>query len=174
MPRKVRCFVSRIWRPSAPALVDARRSGIVLAGTFTETEEGTFPAGDIPGEILERVCQYMYYKLKYRNTPPDQIPEFHIPHRHGACHAAPSSVTGGPHLRANGLRKSDGAAGHVVAVRRILGRASSTLFYACSPSTSDGRQLSRHLDSPTLLPCRQEAMAAYSSPRRPRLAPAGD
>lgn len=58
------------------------KASLSSAGTFTETEEGTFPAGDIPGEILERVCQYMYYKLKYRNTPPDQIPEFHIPHRH--------------------------------------------------------------------------------------------
>lgn len=54
-----------------------------VAGTFTETKEDVFST-DISGDVLERVCQYMYYKLRYRNTPANQVPEFKIPQQQGA------------------------------------------------------------------------------------------
>lgn len=39
-------------------------------GTFTETDQGEIKFPEIPGRVLERVCQYFYYKLKYQHAPP--------------------------------------------------------------------------------------------------------
>ena len=37
------------------------------AGSFTETELGEIKFPDISAPVLEKVCQYFYYKLKYMN-----------------------------------------------------------------------------------------------------------
>ena len=36
-------------------------------GNFTETELGEVKFPEIPAPILEKVCQYFYYKLRYQN-----------------------------------------------------------------------------------------------------------
>lgn len=37
-------------------------------GSFTETELGEVKFPEIPTPILEKVCQYFYYKLRYQNS----------------------------------------------------------------------------------------------------------
>lgn len=39
-------------------------------GTFTETDQGEIKFPEIPGRVLEKVCQYFYYKLKYQHANP--------------------------------------------------------------------------------------------------------
>jgi hypothetical protein len=50
-----------------------------LAGGFAEAElrRVTFP--EIPGAVLEKVCEYMHYKLQYAATPAKAIPDFGLP-----------------------------------------------------------------------------------------------
>mmetsp|Transcript_26462 Transcript_26462/g.86783 ORF Transcript_26462/g.86783 Transcript_26462/m.86783 type:complete len:101 (-) Transcript_26462:622-924(-) len=43
-------------------------------GSFTETELGEIKFPEITTEILEKVCQYMYFKLRYNGS--QVIPEF--------------------------------------------------------------------------------------------------
>ncbi len=38
-----------------------------VAGNFTETEQGEVRFPEISAPILEKVCQYFYYKLRYQN-----------------------------------------------------------------------------------------------------------
>jgi elongin-C len=38
------------------------------AGTFTESAKGEVRFPEISTPILERVCQYFYYKLRYQNS----------------------------------------------------------------------------------------------------------
>ncbi len=38
------------------------------AGSFTETELGEVKFPEISTQILEKVCQYFYYKLRYQNS----------------------------------------------------------------------------------------------------------
>merc|ERR1711934_1351189 len=46
-------------------------------GMFVESSgEITFP--EIPAVVLEKVCQYFHYKLKFTNSTQPQIPEFMI------------------------------------------------------------------------------------------------
>merc|ERR1712070_1049875 len=46
-------------------------------GMFVEASgEIMFP--EIKADVLEKVCQYMHYKLKYTNSTQPQIPEFEI------------------------------------------------------------------------------------------------
>ncbi len=40
----------------------------VPAGSFTETELGEVKFPEISTPILEKVCQYFYYKLRYQNS----------------------------------------------------------------------------------------------------------
>eukprot|EP01023_Acetabularia_acetabulum_P013215 TRINITY_DN1631_c0_g1_i2.p5 TRINITY_DN1631_c0_g1~~TRINITY_DN1631_c0_g1_i2.p5 ORF type:complete len:119 (-),score=4.49 TRINITY_DN1631_c0_g1_i2:1165-1521(-) len=47
-------------------------------GTFMETEQGEVNLPSIRGVVLERICQYFYYKLKYQNSSAKDIPEFQI------------------------------------------------------------------------------------------------
>ena len=77
-------------------------SHIVFAGGFAESETNKVKFPEISAAILERVCQYFYYKLRYQNTcagcmlvcwpasqlhadcfrccrPTKQIPEFPLP-----------------------------------------------------------------------------------------------
>ncbi|KAL6771758.1 hypothetical protein ACKKBG_A27710 [Auxenochlorella protothecoides x Auxenochlorella symbiontica] len=42
----------------------------------SETNQITFPG--ISGAVLERLCQYCYYKVKYLHTPSTAIPEFKV------------------------------------------------------------------------------------------------
>lgn len=37
-------------------------------GTFTSTEQGKVDLKQIPAHVLERVCQYFYYKLEHQNS----------------------------------------------------------------------------------------------------------
>jgi transcription elongation factor B subunit 1 len=48
----------------------------MLEGQFAESRgEIRFP--EIPGHILEKVVQYLYYKVRYTNTP-QRVPNFNI------------------------------------------------------------------------------------------------
>eukprot|EP00004_Rigifila_ramosa_P028799 TRINITY_DN989_c0_g1_i1.p1 TRINITY_DN989_c0_g1~~TRINITY_DN989_c0_g1_i1.p1 ORF type:complete len:104 (+),score=27.28 TRINITY_DN989_c0_g1_i1:35-346(+) len=42
--------------------------------SFTENQKGEIHFREIRGAVLEKVCEYFYYKLKYENTP--DHPEF--------------------------------------------------------------------------------------------------
>lgn len=42
----------------------------------TETNEIRFPS--ITSAVLERVCQYFYYKLRYMNKASASIPDFKV------------------------------------------------------------------------------------------------
>eukprot|EP00892_Ulva_mutabilis_P002643 jgi/Ulvmu1/1237/UM109_0035.1 len=46
-------------------------------GSFTETEHGEVTFSDITTPVLERVCQYFYYKMLNQN-PSTSLPEFQI------------------------------------------------------------------------------------------------
>ena len=46
-------------------------------GSFTESELGEIRFPEISTPILEKVCQYFYYKLRYTNSTHD-IPPFDI------------------------------------------------------------------------------------------------
>jgi hypothetical protein len=43
------------------------RCGSVLAGNFTETALGEISFPEISAPILEKICEYFYYKLRYQN-----------------------------------------------------------------------------------------------------------
>jgi len=44
-----------------------------------ETERGEIRFPEISGEILEKVCQYMYYKRRHQFEPQRNVPPFDIP-----------------------------------------------------------------------------------------------
>ncbi|KAI8999301.1 hypothetical protein HDU85_006085 [Gaertneriomyces sp. JEL0708] len=46
-------------------------------GQFTESVQNTVNFRDIKAVILEKVCKYLYYKVRYTNST-SQIPEFAI------------------------------------------------------------------------------------------------
>ncbi|KAJ3331314.1 hypothetical protein HDU76_003496 [Blyttiomyces sp. JEL0837] len=46
-------------------------------GQFTESVQNEVTFRDIKAIILEKVCKYLYYKVKYTNTT-QEIPEFNI------------------------------------------------------------------------------------------------
>ena len=50
----------------------------IREGKFTEEVEGKINFEDISSQILEKVIQYFYFKLKYTNRTSEEIPEFHI------------------------------------------------------------------------------------------------
>lgn len=39
-----------------------------LAGSFTETELGEVKFPEISTPVLEKVCQYFYFKLRHQNS----------------------------------------------------------------------------------------------------------
>jgi len=47
-------------------------------GSFTETELGEVRFPEITAPILEKVCQYFYYKLQFQNSTSASIPEFKV------------------------------------------------------------------------------------------------
>jgi len=51
-------------------------------GDFVEREKGVIHFKEISTPILEKVCQYFYFKLRYQNTPTKSIPEFEVPPEH--------------------------------------------------------------------------------------------
>ena len=54
------------------------KSMMTSSGGFSErsSDKITFP--EISGKILEKVCQYFYYKLQYTDSR-EAIPEFKVP-----------------------------------------------------------------------------------------------
>mmetsp|Transcript_34197 Transcript_34197/g.61670 ORF Transcript_34197/g.61670 Transcript_34197/m.61670 type:complete len:101 (-) Transcript_34197:775-1077(-) len=52
------------------------RNMLSSQGSFTETELGEVKFPEISTPILEKVCQYFYYKLKYQNSTTKSIPDF--------------------------------------------------------------------------------------------------
>ena len=52
-----------------------------LTGAFSETELGLVRFPEIQTHILETICQYCYFKLRYSNSPAP-IPEFKIAPEH--------------------------------------------------------------------------------------------
>ncbi|KAI3436267.1 hypothetical protein D9Q98_002320 [Chlorella vulgaris] len=47
-------------------------------GNFIESEEGEIRFPSITTPVLEVVCKYFYYKLRYANTASESIPEFKV------------------------------------------------------------------------------------------------
>ncbi|GAB4823301.1 hypothetical protein N2152v2_010347 [Parachlorella kessleri] len=47
-------------------------------GGFTEAETSEIRFPEISTPVLEKVCQYFYYKLRYQNTASKNIPEFKV------------------------------------------------------------------------------------------------
>ncbi|KAG4091379.1 transcription elongation factor B polypeptide 1-like protein [Neocallimastix lanati (nom. inval.)] len=45
-------------------------------GQFIESVQNEIHFNEIRAEILEKVCEYFYYKAKYSNS--EDVPEFHI------------------------------------------------------------------------------------------------
>lgn len=54
------------------------RNMLSSQGSFTETELGEVKFPEISTPILEKVCQYFYYKLRYQNSTTKNIPEFKV------------------------------------------------------------------------------------------------
>lgn len=54
------------------------RNMLSSQGGFTETERGEVRFPEISAPVLEKVCQYFYYKLQC-NRSTGATPEFHIP-----------------------------------------------------------------------------------------------
>ncbi|CAG8684605.1 21971_t:CDS:2 [Cetraspora pellucida] len=46
-------------------------------GQFMESEQNTIHFRDIKAVILEKVCQYLYYKVRYNNST-SEMPQFNI------------------------------------------------------------------------------------------------
>jgi len=51
------------------------RNMLSSQGSFTETELGEVRFPEISTPILEKVCEYFYYKLRYQNSTVRNIPE---------------------------------------------------------------------------------------------------
>lgn len=51
-------------------------------GSFTEKEMGVIRFEEIAGHVLERVCQYFYYKLRYSQPGESAAPDFPISSSH--------------------------------------------------------------------------------------------
>jgi len=47
-------------------------------GQFIENDKNEIAFRSIPSNILERVCTYLYYRVRYTNSS-QEIPEFQIP-----------------------------------------------------------------------------------------------
>ena len=56
------------WGRAAPVISRGRDGRSTRAGAFTETELGEVKFPEISAPILEKVCQYFYYKLRYQNS----------------------------------------------------------------------------------------------------------
>jgi len=54
------------------------RNMLSSQGSFTETELGEVRFPEISTPILEKVCEYFYYKLRYQNSTVRNIPEFKV------------------------------------------------------------------------------------------------
>ena len=49
------------------------------SGDFQETQSRTVHLREIPARVLEKCCQYFYFKLRYTNVPSKDIPQFVVP-----------------------------------------------------------------------------------------------
>ena len=59
----------RRWRQRAALASRASNSHTHAGtGTFIESEQGEIRFPEISTAVLEKVCQYFYYRLKYANT----------------------------------------------------------------------------------------------------------
>eukprot|EP00729_Bicosta_minor_P000584 gene584-30143_t len=47
-------------------------------GQFVENDKNEIAFREVPSNILERVCTYLYYRVRYTNSS-QEIPEFVIP-----------------------------------------------------------------------------------------------
>lgn len=52
---------------------------LLHAGDFQEKQSRTVRLQDISARVLEKCCQYFYYKLRYTNVPSKNIPQFPVP-----------------------------------------------------------------------------------------------
>eukprot|EP00002_Diphylleia_rotans_P018934 TRINITY_DN365_c0_g1_i1.p1 TRINITY_DN365_c0_g1~~TRINITY_DN365_c0_g1_i1.p1 ORF type:complete len:102 (+),score=28.54 TRINITY_DN365_c0_g1_i1:69-374(+) len=59
------------------ALVSGTLRAMLGAQEFIENKTGEVPLPDVRGVILERVCDYFYYKLRYTNSTGD-FPDFEL------------------------------------------------------------------------------------------------
>lgn len=83
MPKSTVKLVSRegfefIIDYKAACVSNTIRNMLSSQGSFTETELGEVKFPEIPTHILEKVCQYFYYKLRYQNSTTKNIPEFQV------------------------------------------------------------------------------------------------
>ena len=70
--------VAKVGVPQIDNQRPDRRNSHNGAGKFTEEVEGKINFEDISSQILEKVIQYFYFKLKYTNRTSEEIPEFQI------------------------------------------------------------------------------------------------
>ena len=54
------------------------KSMMTSSGGFSERSSNKITFPEISGKILEKVCQYFYYKLQYTDSR-EAIPEFKVP-----------------------------------------------------------------------------------------------
>ena len=54
------------------------KSMMQSSGGFSERMDNKITFPEISGKILEKVCQYFYYKLQYTDSR-DSVPEFKVP-----------------------------------------------------------------------------------------------
>ena len=54
------------------------KSMMTCSGGFSERSSNKITFPEISGKILEKVCQYFYYKLQYTDSR-EAIPEFKVP-----------------------------------------------------------------------------------------------
>ena len=54
------------------------KSMMTSSGGFSERSSNKITFPEIYGKILEKVCQYFYYKLQYTDSR-EAIPEFKVP-----------------------------------------------------------------------------------------------
>uniref|UniRef100_A0A7S4PG39 Elongin-C n=1 Tax=Paramoeba aestuarina TaxID=180227 RepID=A0A7S4PG39_9EUKA len=59
------------------AIISQTIKSMIEEGAFVEAKEGCINFREISTPILEKVCQYWYYKLKFANVT-SEIPEFKI------------------------------------------------------------------------------------------------
>lgn len=63
----------------AACVSNTLRNMLSSQGGFQEAELGEVRFPEISTPVLEKICQYFYYKLRWRNTASKDIPEFKVP-----------------------------------------------------------------------------------------------
>ncbi|ANB15368.1 elongin C [Sugiyamaella lignohabitans] len=66
----------RFVLPRKAAMISGTLNGMLSASAFTEAQYGRVHLGNISGELLEKICEYLCFNLKYKDRA--NVPEFEI------------------------------------------------------------------------------------------------